>query len=249
MTGPASSLPSVLNARDIGGMSAGSGATLRADRILRSGSLSAIEEDDLRHLVDTVGLRTVIDLRRDEEIGGRKHSLDVDGVNVQNLPLLAEHGDSTSEIAELSHRSLAALYNGYLDRSAGVIVEILRVLSDETQLPALIHCTAGKDRTGVVLAVLQELLEVPREQIVADYARSAADMGRVLDLLRERAKDSALTFGEELAWLFGAEAHTMEAFLDELERRGGARMWVLANGADEEMLDRLVANLTTAPDA
>jgi hypothetical protein len=95
----------------------------------------------------------------------------------------------------------------------------------------------------VTLAILQELLDIPREQIVADYARSAADMPRVLELLQARASAGGMTFGEELAWLFGAEAHTMEDFLDHVEQRGGARMWALANGADEAMLDRLAANL------
>lgn len=236
-------LDSILNARDIVGMTTESGAKLRGATLLRTGSVSAIDADDLNELIEGIRIKTVIDLRREEEIGGRGHRLDVEGVNVRNLPLLATHGDSSSDIAELSHRNLSSLYSGYLDRSAGVIVDILAILADERNLPALIHCTAGKDRTGVVLAVLQDLLEVPREQIVADYARSAEDMPRVLELLKERAQGGELSFGEELAWLFGAEASTMEEFLDELERRGGARMWLLANGADEELLNSLVVNL------
>lgn len=245
-----STLRSVLNARDIGGMTTESGRQLKAGTVLRSGSLSAIEEADLTHLVETVGLKTVVDLRRGEEIAGRQHALEVDGVTVHNLPLLATHGesgrDTYGEYSELSHKKLSTLYAGYLDRSAGLIVDILRLLADEQQLPVLIHCTAGKDRTGVVLAVLQDLLDVPREQIVADYARSAADMPRVLAMLEARAAEGGMTFGEELAWLFGAEAHTMEDFLDDLEARGGARMWLLANGADEEMLQRLADNLLDA---
>ena len=236
-------LPSILNARDIGGMVTSDGGVLRPGVIFRSGSVAAVTPEDLEHLTERIGLKSVIDLRRDEEMSRRGHALDVEGVVVRNLPLLANQGDSASAIAELSHQSLASLYSGYLDRSASVVVEILGILADDAQLPALIHCTAGKDRTGVVLAILQELLGVGREEIVADYVRSAADMPRVLALLKDRAKGSALTFGEELAWIFGAEAHTMEDFLDDLARRGGARRWAQDNGADEGMLDRLVTHL------
>ena len=237
-------LKSILNARDIGGMTTGDGRRIRSGRLLRSGSVSAVTQEDVDHLIQTVGLRTVIDLRQPAESGGRGHALAPHGIRIIELPLWAYSGTLDNAIPELSHPDLAAVYFAYLERSASMVVEVLEILGDPDNLATLIHCTAGKDRTGVTVAMLLDILGVSHDQIVADYAASAADMPRVVALLRESSKHTGFAISKEMSWLLKAEATTMEEFLEKLTSElGGARAWAMANGATVEMLDRLSANL------
>lgn len=237
-------LNSILNARDVGGMTTSDGRRLRSGRLLRSGSVSAVTQEDVDHLVQSVGLRTVIDLRQPAESGGRPHALAPHGIRVIELPLWAYSGTLDNAIPELSHPDLAAVYFAYLERSAEMVVEVLEILGNPDNLATLIHCTAGKDRTGVTVAMLLDILGVSHEQIVLDYAASAADMPRVVELLRESSRFTGFEISSEMSWLLKAEATTMEAFLERLTKElGGARQWAMANGATTELLERLGRNL------
>lgn len=237
-------LGSILNARDVGGLIAGDGRVLATGRLLRSGSVSAVTQEDADYLIATIGLKTVIDLRQPAESGGRGHALAPHGVRVVELPLWAYSGARDNALPELTNPDLATVYVTYLERSAPMVVEILELLADPDNLAALIHCTAGKDRTGVTVAVILDLLGVSRDQIVADYALSAADMPRVVALLRQSTRFTGFEISDELSWLLKAEAVTMEDFLERLHTDfGGAREWALANGATSDMLHQLAENL------
>ena len=237
-------LGSILNARDIGGLVAADGRRVASGRLLRSGSVSAVTQDDADYLIATIGLKTVIDLRQPIESGGREHALAPHGVRVVELPLWAYSGARDNALPELSEPNLATVYLTYLERSGAMLGEVVGLLADPANLAALIHCTAGKDRTGVAVAVLLDLLGVSEDQIVADYALSAADMPRVIEFIRSSAKHTGFEIGDELAWLLKAEAATMEDFLARFhEQFGSAREWALANGVSVETIERLADNL------
>ena len=125
---------------------------------------------------------------------------------------------------------LAERYLWYLEVGRDSLVGALTLLGGEEHYPLVFHCAAGKDRTGVLAALVLELAGVDREVIVADYVLTGERIGPILDRWR-----SDPGFAERMALVpasrFGVEATTMEAFLDGLQRRhGGAREWALAAG-------------------
>jgi hypothetical protein len=136
----------------------------------------------------------------------------------------------------LADVTLESLYLRWLETAKDPLVEALIVVAEPTSHPLVFHCAAGKDRTGLVAALVLDLLGVGRETIVADYALTATR----LDLIRARQRLDPETAKrmDEAPQIFGAEAETMERFLDGLDARyGGARQWALTAGISKGCLD------------
>ena len=129
---------------------------------------------------EALRLRTVIDLRSDGEVGATPSAwAHATGADVVRLPI-AEGVEGTDTdyvhrlIAGTLHRfdaaDLTRFYIVTLERRAAVFAEAVRLLGDAGRLPLLVHCSAGKDRTGLLVALVLSVLGTPRERIVADYA-------------------------------------------------------------------------------
>ncbi len=164
----------VRNVRDLGGLS-GTRGTVRRGRVLRSAELSALTPAGARTLAD-LGLRTVFDLRtgaeRDESPSRFDDAPELAGVRIVHVDFLGTLDDLPAGPMEM--------YLHLVERSAVGIVEVLEHLGRPDAAPALVHCTAGKDRTGLTVALLLELLGVPRPTIVADYVASNTGLlGRI----------------------------------------------------------------------
>lgn len=166
-------LTGVKNARDVGGIPTESGAVVRPLRLLRTARLSGATDAD-RAWLASIGLRTVVDLRQPYEIQAWPDALGdlaVERVNV--APTLDNEGTGT----------FFELYLSWLDLSGAAFAEAVRALARPGGLPALVHCTAGKDRTGVLVALVLDVLGVGEKAIVADYMvsheRLTADPGDV----------------------------------------------------------------------
>ena len=193
-------------------------------------------------LVDGLGLQTRIDLRRSAEIAdGTSPALASRERRVVHTPVRAANSltaDPTDPAQTLARR-----YRSYLATSGETIVAAIAALAEPGSLPALVHCSAGKDRTGVVIALTLSALGVESAAIVEDYARTRENLQRVFRLLR--GVDS---YSERLSAIpeeaITAEPRTMEAFLSLLEDdHGGARRYLVRSGLPESAFDALSARL------
>jgi len=242
MTDP--QLPDLRNFRDIGGLRTADGRRVRPGLVHRSGTTAFVDEAQSRHLAE-LGIRTRIDLRSVQEVEeSRNPALDAELTPV-HLPIRA--GGVWEQQHDVSHpsESVAAHYSRYLEHSGDSLRAAARLVADPDAGGFLVHCTAGKDRTGVVLAVLLSAVGVVREEIVADYAETRTDLDSLLLQLRELPayKDRVQALPEES---LTAEPESMERFLDRLEAdHGGARAYLLTQGVTESELAALADALLT----
>ncbi|MEV5830995.1 tyrosine-protein phosphatase [Spirillospora sp. NPDC052242] len=244
-------LDGAVNARDLGGLPTADGRTTRRGRVLRSDNLQDLSVADVRLLCDDYALKNVVDLRSETEtrLEGPGPLNRVPSITVHQLPLLPEGGHRTDVTADTTAAALPAQerstahYLGYLRDRADSVVAALRVMT-RADGSTLVHCAAGKDRTGVICALALETVGVTREAVVADYAQTGERLDAVL--ARLRATD---TYAADLDGL-PAEAHRpdpaiMEKVLARLEEEfGGAVGWLTAHGWTEEdtqaLQDRLL---------
>jgi len=235
------------NFRDLGGYLGLDGRPTRWGRLFRSDALHELTDADVARL-RAMGLRTVVDLRTERELhASGRGPLEPEPVSFHHLAVVQEgvRGTVTAEAEALAAPAppgddLAERYLWYLDVGRGSLVEALTLLGDADRYPLVFHCAAGKDRTGVLAALVLELAGVEREVIVADYVITAERLQFIMDRWR-----SDPGFADRMAKVpasrFSVEAPTMEGFLDELAvRHGGARSWALEAGVPPEVLDRLV---------
>ncbi|QXJ19570.1 tyrosine-protein phosphatase [Actinomadura graeca] len=256
-------LDGAANARDLGGLPTTDGGSTRWGRVLRSDNLQDLSVTDLRVLLDDYALKNIIDLRTDAEVRleGPGPLTRVPAVTIHQLSLFAEGGRHTDAAADLPASPRTALpwqddtddvpehdrslghYHGYLADRADSIVAALRVMT-RTDGAALVHCAAGKDRTGVVCALALEVVGVTRDAIVSDYALSGERMERILGRLRASGTYAA-DLDSRPADTHRPRAATMTRFLDCVdERSGGPLAWLTAHGWTDEdtgaLRDRLL---------
>jgi protein-tyrosine phosphatase len=158
-------LPGVLNLRDLGNYPAAGGRSVRWRALLRSDALHQLDGDGLASLAG-LNLRTVLDLRTLPETMAAPSMLDGLAARVTHVSIL--RGDLRSLPLELE-----AIYRYMVGECADAIAEAIKVLCAADALPGLVHCSAGKDRTGIVVALVLAVLGVPDEVIAADYALSS----------------------------------------------------------------------------
>jgi protein-tyrosine phosphatase len=157
-------LEGVRNARDIGGYETASGERIRPLTLLRAAKLSGLTDADRAYLA-SIGLRTVVDLRQDFEISVDPDALGSLDVSWHNTP-------PSLEMAGEANGTLLDLYLAWLDDSGWAFAAAVRELARPGALPGLVHCTAGKDRTGLVIAMVLDLLGVDDNVILDDYLES-----------------------------------------------------------------------------
>lgn len=173
-----------VNFRDLGGYPTADGRRLRWRRLFRADGLSRLDDDDCRVMAE-LGLATVIDLRTPLERDERGNFPgDRVPVTYHHLPLtdvlppdrdLARYGDPDF---------VTDRYRQMFEQGAPSLRRAVEVLAAPGALPAVFRCTAGKDRTGILAAVVLGFLGVPEEVIVEDYVLSAESMVRLWDRLR-----------------------------------------------------------------
>lgn len=232
-------LDGTANTRDVGGLPTVDGGRTISRRLLRSDNLQDLSPSDVRRLVDDYRVRTVADLRANIEIrAGRPGPMTREPlVAVEQLSLFPERKPADAfevppwERRPVVGRGFSGLYLGFLAERADSVLAALRLIAHRDGA-TIVHCTAGKDRTGTVIALAVADAGVERSAIVADYAASADHF----DALMRRLAGS--TAGRALA-LAAAVRHrpkavTMERFLDALaEQAGGVRPWLAAHGWTE----------------
>jgi protein-tyrosine phosphatase len=245
------SLEGTLNFRDLGGYRTGDGGRTRWGRVFRSDALHALTVEDVA-LVGQLGLRVVYDLRHEVE-RSRQPSALPDSVRAEVLSIGGASGE-TKEITErildgeldgIDDAYMARVYEQMAQNDAAVFVRLLTGLTDPDGLPALFHCTAGKDRTGLTAALLLSVLRVDDEQILDDYELT----GRYWTEHRTaRLRPKFEAAGIDIARfqsLFSAPRQAMAGTLASLHDRHGTidRYLVEVGGMEPEALDELRALL------
>jgi len=227
-------LEGCFNFRDLGGFATEDGRRVRWGRLFRSDALHHLTPADLRRVRDELGIRIVVDLRSTAERAGEAPtSLCAPPVREHHVPLF--DGERRSAPSSMT---LDEIYSILLRVARAPIARFVRLLA-ESREPVLFHCAAGKDRTGVLSAVVLGVAGVGDEDIVADYAYTRHALPRILERLKA-SESYAYVFTELPPDTLHAEPATMVAPLDRLrEKYGSVRGYAVAAGVAETTLDRL----------
>ena len=253
-----------MNVRDLGGLPLGGGGSTAYGRILRADNLQGLSDADVALLTGELGLRTVVDLRTTPELEseGPGPLTREPHVTIHHCSLYPEAGAMTdvdagvgsgavpwwnrdAEARETGETPAVTAYLGYLRDRPDSIVAALRALAAPDGA-ALVHCAAGKDRTGVVVMFALELAGVAREEIVADYVAT----GDRIEQISARLLASP-TYAPDLeghpASAHMPHAHTIERLLELLDDRHGSPLeWLRSHGFGDDdvaaLRDRLTAS-------
>jgi protein-tyrosine phosphatase len=229
------------NFRDLGGYPAAGGKSVRWRTLFRADGLHDLTQRDVLHLRGELGLGEVVDLRSsgEVELDGRG-LLAREPIRIQHLPLF--DGRVARGSRPPPELSLGQLYLLTLERAGGAFARVLLALAG-ARSPAVFHCSAGKDRTGMVSALVLGLLDVEDEVIVADYAATREHLDAIVArLTSSRGYDGV--FAELPPETLHAEPRSMLELLGGLrERWGGARGYARAVGVDDASVERLRTHL------
>jgi len=240
-------LDGAANVRDVGGLPALGGRT-RAGVLLRADALDALSPADVTELAVRRGLRHVVDLRTPGERAERGRGLlgHHPGVRHSELPVIDDEQlearrQARADRLAAGEATAAIMADGYaqlLDWGAEAFVTAMRAALDDDGVPVVVHCSAGKDRTGVLVALLLGAAGVEPAAIVADYAATAARMAGVVERLRT-SEQFAGAMDALPGFTFDAEASTMQRLLALLDTGwGGPVGWLSAQGVTATELAR-----------
>ncbi|MEV4564985.1 tyrosine-protein phosphatase [Nonomuraea sp. NPDC049419] len=205
------------NFRDVGGYAAQGGRTVRWQRLYRADSLGWLAGDDLA-AYRALGVRSVIDLRHPFEVKKAGRVPESDCPHYQNLPIEGRRWELTPYNEEVGiSRYLADRYLEITEDGIANLRTALETVAAADNAPVVVHCAAGKDRTGVLTALVLSLVGVDEDDIVADYALTGRATERFIADWRRRHPDTPLWPGFGLA-----PAETMRLFLTDLTARHGS---------------------------
>jgi protein-tyrosine phosphatase len=222
-------LEGVPNFRDLGGLTTADGRPTRFGVLYRSGGFEEVTDRGIATALG-LGLRTVIDLRSSEDFDPGNRLRDA-GVSVVNIPIARDGSPTDPHRPTRSDGTtdMARVYRLLVDKSAAAIGRLFELVVDGAT-PAVVHCASGKDRTGVIAALLLGAVGVTRAQIVEDFMRSAQVRDELVAYLRRRPAYSGVVDQfppntlDAMPWF-------IEDFLDDLAREsGGILGWLTGPG-------------------
>jgi len=238
------SIDGLVNVRDLGGIRTVDGRTVRSRQVIRGDNPKAMTDQGQRDLSDVVAPAVIIDLRIRLEVGREGYTVLHDPVRIVNLPMLPQSGVNQEQIDAGAADNLVEDYMRQIDVNAAAIVEALRLIAVPANRPAFVHCTAGKDRTGIVIAMLLSLLGVDDEVIVEDYHVTTRNMAPVIERIRTAPVFKENGLADAPDWIFASDPETMRAFLQRMRATyGDAEQWALAGGLSADEIDRLRTTL------
>lgn len=223
MVDPVRQLPleGCFNVRDVGGYRTRDGKTVRWQRLYRAGAPHAPTEADLE-VLRGLGIATVLDLRTAGEIEERGRYADILDLRASHhLPMLESLPVEEDLLRWTDPEFVADHYAEMLAGASAMVVEALSILTDPSAYPVLVHCSAGKDRTGVLVAIILGLLDVSDDTIVDDYALSGAGMRDMLAYFTRLSTDPDRLERHAPAML-AADPVAMRGFIVRLRERHGS---------------------------
>ncbi|MBT3337475.1 MAG: tyrosine-protein phosphatase [Anaerolineae bacterium] len=194
-------MEAISNFRDFGGYKTQNGKSLKKGLLYRSGSLWKATSDDLDKLA-ALGIKTICDLRSEQERRMEPDRIpDVEPItffNISMRPIVDYHSRSLKRLFSLmfGHERkidyIEESRKAYRDYATGYLPQfkaLLERISNPENLPVLIHCSAGKDRTGVVASLIQQMLGVPPETAMDDYLKTNDNMDQYnADVMQQLSK-------------------------------------------------------------
>jgi protein tyrosine/serine phosphatase len=254
-------LEGAANARDVGGIALADGGVVASGRLLRSDNLQDLTPADVAHLVEDHRLRAVVDLRTGVEVRlegpGPLHAVPEVVIEHRSLyPEAGEHSDAIQADTIVPWQNgvhgvdmpgetpTVRTYFGYMHRRPDSIVAALRTIAQPPDDgAALVHCAAGKDRTGLVVALALEVGGAQREAIVADYAITSERIAAIVSRLA-----ASPTYAHDMQTddpqHHAARPESMARILELLdERHGSPEGWLHDHGLDDDARAALRARL------
>lgn len=232
------------NARDAGGYPLAGGGWLPEGRLYRSDALSALTQND-RDEFERLGIRTVIDLRDAREAEGAPDIVDRQNVRYERIPIFE---DRLFERDLTNFPTLLGQYQIVMDEHVHQLIRVLSIMSDVSDQPVLVHCTAGKDRTGLVLALTHAIVGLAPNIILEDYGASEQILN---DEFEEKVRELYKKVALPTAILGDNPRHAPPAYLERtLEvihaSHGSISVFLEQNGFAKADQERLASNLTRA---
>jgi protein-tyrosine phosphatase len=204
------------NTRELGGYINKDFKRLKEHKLLRSDILNHLTTNDMERLYN-YGIRTVIDLRRNQEVSAEPSKLHgYKDIKYYNISLSLN--DNRGLMQHRNEKCLFDLYHGYLTGRQEKIKEILEIIGDHLSDGIIFNCTAGKDRTGILSMILLKICNVDDETIKMDYEVSE---GNVINSLIKR-KNEDIRLQNEPDFLFRSPRSEMEKVLDFIEAHYGS---------------------------
>jgi len=236
-------LSGCFNFRDLGGYLTADGRRVRWRRLFRADGLTRLDSDDCEVLAK-LGLATVVDLRTRGEVDERGRFPEVSfEVDYHHLPL-TDVLPPTEDLARYAEPAFVTdRYLQLFTEGSDSIAKSLMVLGEKDALPAVFHCSAGKDRTGVLAALLLGFLGVPDEAIVEDYALSAQAMLGLLESIKREYADAAEEVERYAPAVTSAFPESMAAFLESLRADHGGFDELATSLGVESAVESLRASL------
>lgn len=228
----------VLNFRDLGGYLSDDGRRTRWRRLYRSNALHDLTESDLA-VFRSLGVATIVDLRSASEIEYTGRGLlDHEAVHFVHAPVFSDYPSDESRPV-IDEGYLSRRYLEYLERGAPAFVRVIEEMTNPERYPLVVNCFLGKDRTGVVTALVLSCLGVERSAVVKEYVLTDARVPLMVEKLLgdPRLRDEV---AHENPLLLGAPAAAMANFLAAMDDRyGGPVAWARQAGVSSERIAQL----------
>ena len=244
-----------VNLRDLGGYRTADGRVVRSGLVYRSGMMHTITADGLVALRETLGVRTVVDLRNAAELEADGISpFEGYGIDWRNAPIGGETVTTPEERRERVREYVAntvdwcEAYVRMTERNPGAFRDLFKAMAGPASTPLVFHCSGGRDRTGVGAALLLSSLGVDDETIARDYALTGDLLQPHVDRFRRQMEAVGMT-RESWATLLETSADAMRRFLAWLrEEHGGAESYLRGAGVSGAAFENARGHLLDAPD-
>lgn len=246
--GRALQIDGTFNVRDVGGYATAGRATVTTERLFRSATLDAVTDQGLQQLRQ-LGLRTVFDLRSDNEI--ERHGR----FPLDRLPVRWEHLTSTigpptpndpGSSRLLEHPDpMAPMYVQVMKTSGPEFARGLRILANPANHPAIVHCTSGKDRTGLFVLVLHLVLGVTLTDALGHYHQDQAVTEKAAEAMVGRYPEMADLPQGKMMRMAGTNERWVMGALAAIGGEHAVPQWLASHGCDQHAQAQLRANLVT----
>lgn len=245
-------MESIHNFRDFGGHDTQNSRRVKQGLLYRSASLESASDNDLKKL-SSLGIQTIIDLRTNKEKQKNPDRLpENSSFNLIHIPIKVKMHDESGFILQLLsllfgkgrqldyHEAMTKVYQEYVTDFCSEFSAVIRLVSDRRNLPIVIHCVGGKDRTGFACSVILQMLGVPLDQVMHDYLLSNDYSFDAKDEFHERLRRFA-SFGvsiEKLDPIFEARWEYLEAAQNRMTKDFGSFDRYIHEGLNISMDER-----------
>jgi protein-tyrosine phosphatase len=241
-----------LNFRDLGGYATGDGRTVAWRRLFRSDSLHRMSPADVGRLLEDLGVATLVDLRTgsEREHGGPVPAESHCTVRSLHLPMVDDLFADRRERRTPLTTDMGEGYAAMLTFAGSQVATVLQLLAEPEVYPAVFFCAAGKDRTGVLAAIVLSVLGVDDDDIVEDYALTDPVARAILDRASRELPAYEDLWGTLPPEARGAPARVMRSMLAAIEREhGSVPNFVASLGVGPETVEAVREHLLYSPNA